>query len=159
MGATGISPVIAARIKATLVEGAICVLLMAPIYLLLARQALGGATALAVTVSLGFLLAPLTLVIRSVARGKAPAEEHLRAGLALRGEGCNLCRLMRFWWPLAAAPAGAAAALYWGIWGPAPLGLAMTAVHLATGLAALAEDKEPHWARATGFHFEPVERE
>ncbi|MEM6277116.1 MAG: hypothetical protein AAF714_09200 [Pseudomonadota bacterium] len=150
---------IAARIRATLVEGVICLLIVAPIYLLLDRQSFGAGTALAASIALGLLLAPLTLMIRSVARGKAPAEEHLRAGLALTGDGCNLCRLIRFWWPLAVAPAAAAAALHFDFWGLAPLGLAVTTIHLATGLSALAEEREPHWARATGFRFVRIEQE
>lgn len=145
---------IGVRIKATLVEGVICLALMLPIFLLLERQDLGLWLALSSAVSLGFLFAPLVLLLRAIARAKPPAEEHLRAGLQLIGEGCRLCRLMRFWWPLAALPAGVAAAIYWGSWGAAPLGLAVTAIHLATGLSALTEGREPHWARRTGFRFE-----
>ena len=145
---------IGARIKATLVEGVICLALMLPIFLLLERQDVGLWLSLSLALSLGSFFAPLVLLLRAIARAKPPAEEHLRAGLQLIGNGCHLCRLMRFWWPLAGLPAGAGSAIYWGSWGAAPLGLAVTTIHLTTGLSALAEGREPHWARRTGFRFE-----
>ncbi|MEL6690841.1 MAG: hypothetical protein AAFP28_11030 [Pseudomonadota bacterium] len=145
---------IGARIKATLVEGVICLALMLPIFLLLERQDVGLWLSLSLAVAMGLLFAPLVLLLRAIARAKPPAEEHLRAGLHLVGDGCHLCRLMRFWLPLAALPAGVAAAIHWGSWGAAPLGLAVTVIHLTTGLSALAEGREPHWARQTGFRFE-----
>ncbi|MCH2075760.1 MAG: hypothetical protein MK180_02580 [Rhodobacteraceae bacterium] len=145
---------IGARIKATLVEGVVCLALMLPIFLLLERQDVGLWLSFSLAAALGLFFAPLVLLLRAIARAKPPAEEHLRAGLQLVGDGCHLCRLMRFWLPLVALPGGVAAAIYWGSWGAAPLGLAVTAVHLATGLSALAEGREPHWARLTGFRFE-----
>ncbi|MEO1705688.1 MAG: hypothetical protein AAFR50_10180 [Pseudomonadota bacterium] len=144
---------IGARIKAATIEGALAAAVCCPAYFLAEQAGLGRAISAAIWLSVTCGLAPLILAIRALTQ-KTPAPEHRRAGLTLRGRGCHVCRWIRFWWPLGAAPLAAAAGLATGSWGIYALGLAVATIHLATALSALAEEKEPHWARATGFHFE-----
>lgn len=141
------------RITAATIEGALAAAVTCPAFFLMDQQFGDRALALTTWLAVAFALAPLTLAIRALTQ-KRPAPEHRRKGLHLRGTGCHTCRWMRFWWPLAAAPAGTAASLVTDIWGLAALGLALTGLHLTTALSALAEDKEPHWAARTGFRFE-----
>ncbi|MEM1101358.1 MAG: hypothetical protein AAGH73_07485 [Pseudomonadota bacterium] len=143
---------IAARIKAATIEGGLSAAVACPIYFLSDQAGLGTGLTLTLWLAGAFGLAPLTLALRMLTQ-KHPAPEHRRAGLVLTGDGCHLCRWLRFWWPLALAPAGLAAYFNTGSWGLVALGLAATALHLATGLSDLAEEREPHWSRATGFSF------
>ena len=144
---------IRARIKAANIEGALAAAVACPAYFLADQAGHGTAFALSLWLATGFALAPLTLSIRALTQ-KHPAPEHRRHGLKLRGTGCHLCRLIRFWWPLALGPAGVAGWLFTGSWSLAALGLLALALHLSTALSALAEGREPHWSRATGFRFE-----
>ncbi|MEL6914051.1 MAG: hypothetical protein AAFP13_06085 [Pseudomonadota bacterium] len=146
---------IAARIKAAVIEGALAAAVACPIYFLSDRAGLGTGLTLALWFAGAFALAPLTLALRMLTQ-KHPAPEHRRAGLMLTGDGCHLCRWLRFWWPLALAPAGAAGFFHTGSFGLAALGLAVAVYHLASGLSDLGEEREPHWARATGFSFTRV---
>ena len=146
---------IRARIIAAGVEALLCVAVACPAYFLSSQAGLGATVNVGLWLAIGFALGPLTLSIRAITQGH-PAPEHRRHGLLLSGSGCNLCRLIRFWWPLALAPAALACAGHSGLWGIAALGTAATAIHLATGLSALAEGREPHWARSTGFQFAPA---
>ncbi|MEM9438545.1 MAG: hypothetical protein AAGA15_16075 [Pseudomonadota bacterium] len=141
------------RIRAATIEGALCAAVACPAYFLANQAGLSGGVSLSIWFATGFALAPLILAIRALTQ-KHPAPEHRRRGLLLQGTGCHACRWLRFWWPLALAPASIALALQTGIWGIAALGLAAAAVHLVTALSDLAEEKEPHWSRATGFRFE-----
>ncbi|MEM9438685.1 MAG: hypothetical protein AAGA15_16780 [Pseudomonadota bacterium] len=141
------------RIRAATIEGALCAAVACPAYFLADQAGLTTGLSLAIWLATAFALAPLTLAIRALTQ-KHPAPEHRRRGLYLTGDGCHGCRWLRFWWPIALTPAAIALALHLGIWAIAALGLTATAIHLATALSDLAEDKEPHWSRATGFHFE-----
>ncbi|MEM8592108.1 MAG: hypothetical protein AAGF13_06235 [Pseudomonadota bacterium] len=124
-----------------------------PAFFLAEQAGHEGFLALSLWLALAFALAPLTLAIRALTQ-KHPAPEHRRRGLHLAGDGCHLCRWLRFWWPLAAAPTGLAVGIYTEICGLSALGLAVSAIHLATALSDLAEEKEPHWAAKSGFRFD-----
>jgi len=145
--------VLRARIIAATIEAALVAAVACPAYFLSQQAGLPGALTLSIWLSVAFTLAPLILAIRALTQ-RHPAPDHRRRGLKLRGDGCHACRWLRFWWPLALAPAALATSLHTGVWGISALGAALGALHLATGLAALAEGKEPHWARTTGFRFE-----
>lgn len=136
-----------------MIEGALAAAVTCPAYFLMDQEFGDRWLALCVWLAVAFALAPLTLAIRALTQ-KNPAPEHRRLGLKLRGNGCHVCRWMRFWWPLALAPAGLGVAIWTGVWGLGALGVAGTGLHLATALSALAEEREPAWARATGFRFE-----
>ena len=144
---------IRARMTAATIEGALCAAVACPAYFLSDQAGLSAGLSISIWLSVAWLLAPLILAIRALTQ-KHPAPEHRRHGLLLRGTGCHGCRMLRFWWPLSLAPASLALALQSGFWGAAALGLALAGLHLASGLAALADGKEPHWARATGIRFE-----
>ncbi|MEM9853895.1 MAG: hypothetical protein AAF841_05505 [Pseudomonadota bacterium] len=141
------------RAIAAFIEGALCAAVACPAFFLSERAALEAPLPLFIWLAVAFALAPLILAIRALTQ-KHPAPEHRRRGLALKGAGCHVCRWLRFWWPLALAPASMALALWSDVWGVAALGTAVAALHLAAAISDLAQNKEPHWSRATGFHFE-----
>ncbi|MEM1238027.1 MAG: hypothetical protein AAGI10_13740 [Pseudomonadota bacterium] len=145
--------VIRDRVLATVIEAALAAAVACPAYFLADQADLGPALTVSIWLTVAFLLAPLTLSIRALTQ-KNPAPEHRRRGLALTGTGCHLCRWIRFWWPLAVLPGGMALASYSEVWGLGALGAAITAIHLATALSALADDQEPYWAAKTGFRFD-----
>ncbi|MEM6727886.1 MAG: hypothetical protein AAF618_05260 [Pseudomonadota bacterium] len=145
---------IGARARSAAIEGALCAAVACPVYFLASRSELPTALTLSLWLAAAFALAPLILAIRALTQ-KNPAPEHRRQGLALRGKGCHACRWLRFWWPLALAPALLAAGLQTGLPALGALGLAASAAHLILGYRALAASQEPHWNAATGFYFEP----
>ncbi|MEM1301421.1 MAG: hypothetical protein AAGH17_02465 [Pseudomonadota bacterium] len=147
---TTFDPMLAARIRAGLREGGISVLLTSPFLLVL----LSDSAEVPLVIALWLTIATTCAPVINLARARLchlSAPDHAALGLHISGHGCHMCRLLRFWLPIAVTPAAACLASLNGNTSIPLLAAAATALHLISGARAIAQGREPHWCAATGF--------